>query len=200
MARRKTWREKLAFSNGLPKVVQITGKMSTRWGTGTCAIPAPADVNALMRQVPRGRLVTTTELRAAIGRKHGATIACPITTGIFAMIAAYAAEDAADAAEKQITPYSRTLKAGGELNPKYPGGIVGLKRRLEAEGHRVVPAGRSGKRFVVADYESRLFAQDGNQKGQEVADDASHAGVHNVARVRDGGRRRGVRVAARRRG
>jgi len=200
MARRKTWREKLAFGNGLPKVVEISGKMSTRWGTGTCAIPAPMEIDALMRQVPRGRLVTTTELRAAIARKHGATIGCPITTGIFAMIAAYAAEEAAAAGEKKITPYWRTLKAGGELNPKYPGGIAGLKCRLEAEGHRVVPAGRSGKRFVVADYESRLFAQDGKQKGQKVVDGTTHAGVHHVARARDGGRRRGVRVAARRRG
>ena len=50
MSRRKTWREKLAFSNGLPKVVAITGKMSTRWGTGTCAIPAPAEIDALLRR------------------------------------------------------------------------------------------------------------------------------------------------------
>ncbi|HTK75063.1 MAG TPA: methylated DNA-protein cysteine methyltransferase [Gemmataceae bacterium] len=198
MARRKTWREKLAFHKGLPKVVVISGKMSTRWGTGTCAIPAPAEIDALMRQVPRGRLVTTTELRAAIARKHGATIGCPITTGIFATIAAHAAEEAAAAGEKKITPYWRTLKAGGELNPKYPGGIAALKRRLEAEGHRVVPAGRSGKRFVVAEYESRLFAQDGG-KGQEVADDASDTGVRHVACAGAGGRRRGVRLAARRR-
>src|SRR5262249_16860411 len=153
----KTWREKLAFNNGLPKVVEISGKMSTRWGTGTCAIPAPAEVDHLMRQVPRGRLVTINELRAAIARKHGATVGCPITTGIFAWMAAHAAEEAAADGEKKITPYWRTLKTGGEMNPKYPGGIAALKRRLEAEGHRVVPAGRSGKWFVVADYESRLL-------------------------------------------
>jgi hypothetical protein len=200
MARRKTWREKLAFNKGLPKVVEITGKMSTRWGTGTCAIPAPAEVDELMRQVPRGRLVTTNELRAAIARKHGATIGCPITTGIFACIAAHAAEEAAAAGETKITPYWRTLKSGGELNPKFPGGVAALKRRLEAEGHRVMPAGRSGKRFVVADYQSRLFARDGRRKGQEVADDSSDTGVRHVARAGAGGRRRGVRVAARHRG
>jgi hypothetical protein len=200
MARRKTWREKLAFDSGLPKVVEISGKMSARWGSGTCAIPAPAEVDHLMRQVPRGRLVTINELRAAIAHKHGATIACPITTGIFAWMAAHAAEEAAADGEKKITPYWRTLKTGGELNPKYPGGIAALKRRLEAEGHRVVPAGKSGKRFVVADYESRLFAQGGGRKRQEGADDTSDTGVRHVARAGAGGRRRGVRVAARRRG
>src|SRR5207244_13509883 len=97
MSRRKTWREKLAFNNGLPKVVAITGKMSTRWGTGTVAIPAPAEIDALMRQVPRGRLVTLNDLRVAVARKHGATIGCPFTTGIFACIAAHAAAEAAAA-------------------------------------------------------------------------------------------------------
>lgn len=48
----------------------------------------------------------------------------------------------------------RTLKAGGELNPKYPGGITGLRARLEAEGHEVQ---QKGKRFFVADFEKRLF-------------------------------------------
>ena len=32
---RKTWQEKLADDNDLPKVVEITDKMSKRWGAGT---------------------------------------------------------------------------------------------------------------------------------------------------------------------
>ena len=47
-----------------------------------------------------------------------------------------------------------TLKAGGELNQKYPGGITELRARLEAEGHEVQ---QKGKRFFVADFEKRLF-------------------------------------------
>jgi hypothetical protein len=39
------------------------------------------------------------------------------------------------------------------LNPKYPGGIEGLKPRLEAEGHKVV---KKGKRFLVDGYETAL--------------------------------------------
>jgi len=190
VAKRKTWREKLADAKGLPKVGPIDSRMSARWGTGTVAIPAPAEVDALMRKVPRGRLVTINELRAAVAAKHGATIGCPITTGIFAWMAAYAAAEAAADGEKKITPYWRTLKTGGELNAKYPGGVEAIKRLLEAEGHRVVP---KGKRFVVAGYESRLIAHDGSGKGQEVADDSSHAGVRHVARASAGGRRGGVR-------
>ena len=78
---------------------------------------------------------------------------CPITTGIFAWIAAHAAQEAELAGVKRITPYWRTLKAGGELNPKYPGGIDAVRARLEAEGHRIV---QKGKRWLVADFEKAL--------------------------------------------
>lgn len=154
MAKRKSWREKLADDKDLPKVVPITGKMTKRWGAGTVAIPAPREVDAIMKRVPLGRLITINEIRALVAKKHGATIGCPITTGIFAWIAAHAAGEAAAEGKTKITPYWRTLKSGGELNPKYPGGVGQLKKRLEAEGHRVVTR---GKRVVVADYEQALY-------------------------------------------
>jgi hypothetical protein len=88
-----------------------------------------------------------------LASKHGATIACPITTGIFAWIAAHAAEEAAADGRKRITPYWRTLKTGGQINPKYPGGIEGLRKRLESEGHTLV---LRGKHFVVERYERAL--------------------------------------------
>ena len=155
MAKKKTWREKLADSKDLPKVEKITSRMRSGWGQGTFVVPAPIEVDEIMRRVPKGKLITINEIRAILAKKHGTTIACPITTGIFAWIAAHAA--AADAAEgkKRITPYWRTLKAGGELNPKYPGGIEKLRALLEAEGHRVIA---KGKRWLVADFDKRLVA------------------------------------------
>jgi alkylated DNA nucleotide flippase Atl1 len=128
--------------------------MSTRWGSGTVVIPAPSEVDAIMKRVPRGKVITINEIRLRLAERHGATIGCPITTGIFAWIAAHAAEESKAAGEKQITPYWRTLKGGGELNPKYPGGTEQLRARLEAEGHRIVA---KGKRLVVADLDSRIW-------------------------------------------
>jgi hypothetical protein len=154
MAKKKSWREKLNDSKDLPKVAKITGRMTRRWGAGTCVIPAPLEVDELMRKVPKRKLVTINELRETLAKKHKATIGCPITTGIFAWIAAHAAEEAADAGAKRVTPYWRTLKSGGELNPKYPGGIANLKARLEAEGHQVI---QKGKRFLVVDFEKSLI-------------------------------------------
>lgn len=152
--RKKTWREKLEDNKGFPKVCKIDSTKSKRWGEGTFVIPAPMEVNDLMRRVPRGRLVTIEELRKVLARRHGATIACPITTGIFAWISAHAAAEAGAEGETNTTAYWRTLKSGGELNPKYPGGIAGLKRKLSGEGHRVV---QKGKRFFVDNFQERLF-------------------------------------------
>jgi hypothetical protein len=151
--KRKTWTEKLNDDKGLPKVEKITDKMSKRWGSGTVAIPAPKEVDELMKRVPEGKLVTINEIRAALARKHKATIGCPITTGIFAWVAAYAAEEDRQRGGKVITPYWRTLKAGGVINEKYPGGAEGQKRILEWEGHEVI---RKGKHYVVARYEKAL--------------------------------------------
>ena len=157
-AKRKTWREKLEDSHGLPKVCPIDPALSKRWGTGTMVVPAPWEVNGLMRRVPRGKLTTIDELRKTLARRHGATAACPLTTGIFAWIAAHAAAEAEAERQKNTTPFWRTLKAGGELNPKYPGGIPGQKKRLRAEGHTVR---QKGKRCFVEGYESTLAELDG---------------------------------------
>ena len=152
---RKSWREKLADNKGLPKVEEITGKMSARWGTGTVVIPAPKDVDEIMRSVPKGELITINQIREILARKYGATIGCPITTGIFAWIAAHAAEEDIAEGKVDITPYWRTLKFDGELNPKYPGGVEAQRAHLLAEGHVVEP-GRGKKPPRVKDFEKYL--------------------------------------------
>lgn len=151
--KKRTWQEKLADNKGFPKVCPIDKTKSERWGTGTFVIPAPVEVDGLMRRVPKGKLTTIEEIRKVLARRHSATMACPITTGIFAWIAAHAAAEAQAAGKKRITPYWRTLKTGGELNPKYPGGMEALKRMLATEGHKIV---QKGKRSFVEDYEARL--------------------------------------------
>jgi hypothetical protein len=160
MKTKKTWQEKLADNKGFPKVCKIDAAKSKRWGTGTFVIPAPMEVNDLMRRVPKGKLTTIDELRKVLARRHGATIACPITTGIFAWISAHAAAEAGAEGMKKTTPYWRTLKSTGELNPKYPGGIAGLKRKLSTEGHQVI---QKGKRFLVKGFQDRLFPFAGGQ-------------------------------------
>lgn len=151
----KSWQEKLADDKDLPKVVAINDKMSKRWGTGTVVIPAPKEVDEIMKQVPKGKLITASQVRAILAQKHGATIGCPLTTGIFAWIAANAAEEAAAEGKQDITPYWRTLKSGGELNEKYPGGVESQAAHLKEEEHTIEP-GKGKKPPKVKDFEKAL--------------------------------------------
>lgn len=153
---RKSWREKLMDAKGLPKVVTLDAKMAKRWGFeagDTMVIPAPVEVDEMIRKIPKGKVATLNEIREGLARKHGVKGACPLTTGIFVRISAEAAEEARRAGKKRITPYWRVLKTSGYLNEKFPGGVDPQKEMLEREGHRVV---KKGQKFVVDNYESFL--------------------------------------------
>ena len=151
--KKTTWQEKLNDSHGGPKVSVINEKLSKAWGTGTVVIPAPIEVDAYMRQVPKGKLTTINEIRQALANRHHATIGCPITTGIFAWIAANAAEEQKQQGKTDITPYWRTLKVKGMINEKYPGGVDAQTLILQQEGHSVI---KKGKNSFVKDYEKAL--------------------------------------------
>ena len=151
--KKPTWQEKLHDSKGYPKVEPLTGKMADKWGKGTLVIPAPIEVDKLMRKVPKGKVTTVSEVRSALAKKHNATIGCPLTTGIFTWIAAHAAEEQKQQGSAEVTPYWRTLKTGGLLNEKYPGGIEMQKHLLEEEGHIVTS---KGKKYFVKEYQSVL--------------------------------------------
>jgi len=128
----------------LPKVVDIPPNWQTRRGPGTMLIPSPRQVEALIRSVRKGQLITVTGIREVLAAQHMTDLTCPLTTGIFVRIAAEAAEEDAQAGKTRITPYWRVVKDDGSLNPKFPGGAGRQAERLRAEGHRILPA--RGKR------------------------------------------------------
>jgi hypothetical protein len=77
MARiKETWKQKLVSTTekqGLPRVVEINEKMSKRWGEGTVVIPSPLEVDAMMRNVPEGKLLTINQIRAYMAEKYHAS-------------------------------------------------------------------------------------------------------------------------------
>lgn len=149
-----SWRTELLDKPGLPKVEPVSGRLAGKWENGTIAVPAPREVDEIMWHVPQGALITINEIRELIARRHNASTGCPATTELFAWIAANAAAEDEAEGRNRITPYWRTLKAGGALNSKYPGGIENQKTRLEREGFSVV---RKGNRYVVEDYRRYLM-------------------------------------------
>ena len=150
---RSSWREKLEKPQE-PKVVQIPPKMS-RFGKGTMLIPTPLLVDKLIRKVPKGKLITGSELRRKLASNFATDVTCPLTTGIFVRIAAEAAEEDRANGKRRLTPYWRVVKDDGSLNPKYPGGIGAQARNLRAEGFRVTRKGKTSQ--VVTGFASSLY-------------------------------------------
>jgi hypothetical protein len=149
---RTTWREKLERES---KIVTIPPKMVKRFGSGKMIIPNPLDVEALIRKVKKGKLVTQDEIRRRLARDFKVDVTCPITTGIFVRIVAEAAEEDLREGKKQMIPYWRVIKADGSLNEKFPGGTKGQTEHLRAEGHIVMP-GEGKKPPKVKDFEKSL--------------------------------------------
>jgi len=151
---KKDFNAMLLENRDMPKIQIITDSASIKkYGGEKMYFAPPADYDAVMRTVPFGRVTTVGEIRSFFARKNNADFTDPITAGIFVSIAAWASYQRKD----DQTPYWRTLKADGELNPKYPGGVEEQKKRLEDEGHTIVTKGRTRLRYVVKDYEAALY-------------------------------------------
>jgi hypothetical protein len=68
-----------------PEIIQPLPEKVAHWGPpgASMVISTPADIDGVVRKIPRGRLATMTTLREALSRRHKTDIACPVTTGIF---------------------------------------------------------------------------------------------------------------------
>ncbi len=138
----------------MPKTQIITDEKSiAKYGGNRMFFAPPTDYDRAMRRVPPGKVITVGKIREYFAEKNGADFTEPITAGVFVSIAAWASYQRSG----DETPYWRTLKANGELNAKYPGGVEAQKERLEAEGHVIVQRGRTNLRYYVRDYEKALF-------------------------------------------
>ena len=158
---RKTWQEKLKDKPSLPKVLRLeksfpcynaVHKMGAEAGDNVVLVN-PSEVVAIMKQIPKGKLITIVEICKQLAEKHSVEGCCSLTAGIFIMTAANAVEEAKSEGELCDIPYWRTLKADGFLNEKYPGGQEAHKRLLEKENFTVIAR---GKKYQVCDYEKYL--------------------------------------------
>lgn len=151
---KKDFNAMLHDSKDMPKIQTITDKKSIeKYGGDKMYFAPPIDYDKIMRLVPFGKLLTVGAIREYFAKQSGADFTEPITAGIFVSIAAWASFQRDD----DKTPYWRTLKANGELNAKYPGGIKAQREMLEKEGHTIIQKGRKNIRYDVKDYENNLF-------------------------------------------
>lgn len=154
---KKDFNAMLNDSKDMPKFQVITDPKSIqKYGGNRMYFAPPVDYDKAMKKVPFGKVITVGKIREHFAALSGADFTEPITAGIFVSIAAWASHQRTD----DKTPFWRTLKANGELNEKYPGGIESQKKKLEEEGHTVIEKGRTNIRYYVKDYEKALFDLD----------------------------------------
>ena len=151
---KKDFNAMLNDSKGMPKIQTITDEASiNKYGGSRMYFAPPIEYDKIMKTVPCGKVITVGMIRDRFAKDAGADFTDPITAGIFVSIAAWASYQR----KENETPYWRTLKANGELNPKYPGGVDAQKEKLESEGHTIIKKGRTNIRYYVKDYENCLF-------------------------------------------
>lgn len=154
---KKDFNAMLQDSKDMPKFQTITDEESIKkFGGSKMYFAPPIDYDAIMKRVPYGKLLTVGKIREYLAVKSGADFTEPITAGIFVSIAAWASHQRTE----KKTPYWRTLKSNGELNPKYPGGAEAQKEKLEKEGHTVLQRGRKNVVYYVKDYKKSLYRLD----------------------------------------
>lgn len=150
---KKDFNAMLHNSKDMPKFQIITDQKSIEKYGGNRMYFAPSIAyDSVMKQIPYGKVITVGTIREYFAKKNGADFTEPMTAGMFVTIAAWASEQR----EGAKTPYWRTLKADGELNQKYPGGIEAQQKKLEQEGHTIIQKGRKNIRYYVKDYEHTL--------------------------------------------
>lgn len=151
---KKDFNAMLQKDNGMPKI-QIVSDEATikKYGGEKMYFAPPKDYDYIMKQIPIGKVITVKAIREYFAKKNNADFTDPITAGIFVSIVAWASFQR----KEELTPYWRTLKVNGELNPKYPGGVEAQKKKLEEEGHTIIQKGRTHIRYYVKDYECSMF-------------------------------------------
>ncbi len=151
---KKDFNAMLNDNKDMPKFVRITDIDSIKKYKGdNMYFAPPIFYDEVMRKIPFGKLTTVSDIRKYFAKKNNADFTDPITAGIFTSIVAWASYQRKD----NETPYWRTLKNNGELNPKYPEGIQLQKKKLESEGHIIIQKGRTNIRYYVKDYEKSLI-------------------------------------------
>lgn len=149
----KDFNAMLQEDKGMPKMQIVTdAKTIEKYGGERMYFAPPLAYDRVMKTIPFGKVTTVGEIRSYFARINDADFTEPITAGVFVSIAAWASEQR----ETDKTPYWRTLKANGQLNPKYPGGVEAQKAKLEAEGHTVIQRGRTNIKYYVKDFEESL--------------------------------------------
>ncbi len=134
-------------------VEELATARSAAQPAGRMLISSPLELDAVIRRIPEGRVLTVGELRANLARTHGADYTCPLTTGSFLRVVAEAADEERAAGRHGTAPYWRVVADDGTLLDTLPGGIAGQARRLTEDGVVLLHLGKVPRLTDVEHYE-----------------------------------------------
>ena len=151
---KKDFNAMMKNNKDMPKIQIVKDeKTIQKYGGTKMFFAPPLYYDELMKKVPKGKLVTVSQMRDYLAKQNKADFTDTMTAGIFVIIVAWASYQR----DKNITPYWRTLKSDGELNVKYPEAIELQKRLLEEEGHTIITKGTKNIKYYVKDFENSLI-------------------------------------------
>lgn len=100
-------------------------------------LPTPLLVGEVVSAVPRGQVITLSQLRDQLAQRFSAAKTCPLMTGIFAGILAGVVADDLGQRRKPRWPIWRLVRDDGTLNPKWALDVLYRASMLRAEGLRL---------------------------------------------------------------
>jgi alkylated DNA nucleotide flippase Atl1 len=121
-------------------LVDISKEDERRLGcSGKMLRPSRASVEALVAQIPRGQVLTTTLLRKRLAESRNAQMTCPFLTKRALMAIAQDPEATA--------PFWRVVMGSGEMIATYPGGVT--QQALHLRSEEVTIADKAGRSLAV---------------------------------------------------
>ncbi len=155
MAKKQSWRE---YLDGVDeKIHTITPEWEHKYGKGKILIPAPRDIEKIIRQVKKGKLITVEMIRDRLAKEKNVKLTGSTPTSIYWKKIALASEEEQIQNKNPITPYWRVLKLNGLINEKLPGGLERQQELLKKEGHKIELYGKRKKAPKVVEYEKHLI-------------------------------------------
>jgi len=106
-------------------------------------------VEALIKEIPQNKLITTELLRQELAARRHVQVTCPAATN--KALKAIACESDSDVA------YWRVIKKSGEMIALFPGGVIGHAAQLTAESFTIDTRGKTPK---VTGFKERLVQFD----------------------------------------
>ena len=130
-------------------IVDISKAREKYFGcSGKMLLPCPATVKALVKKIPKNKLVTTELLRRELADQFNVEVTCPVATRKALQ---------AIAKDSSKVAYWQVVKKNGELIAYFPGGMADHATRLRKEGFTIDTQGKAPK---VQDFKASLVQFD----------------------------------------